>query len=135
VLKFAFLYFRHSLKNTGGFNMIVSNEKNVDGKKVNMAGAKDVEMKVLVSPKEGWDGYIMRIFEIDENGHTPRHKHPWPHINYIISGRGILHYSGEDHEIEEGGFAYLHAGVEHQFLNTGKGKLRLICIVPEEGHK
>lgn len=47
-------------------------------------------MKVLVSPKEGWDGYVMRVFEVGEAGFTPKHRHPWPHINYVLEGMGEL---------------------------------------------
>lgn len=115
--------------------MIVSHKKKVEGVRVEHPEVKDAIMKVLISPKEGWEGHVMRIFELGEGGYTPRHTHPWPHINYIISGKGKLHLGGEDHDIEAGSFAYVPAGKLHQFSNKGKEKLEFICIVPEEGHK
>lgn len=114
--------------------MIISHLDKVNPLKVEKADTQGVSMRVLMTRKEGWEGYIMREFELDEGGHTPRHSHPWPHINYIISGEGKLHLNGEDHRIQAGGFAYLPSNSEHQFSNMGKEKLRFICIVPEHGH-
>ncbi|WP_425447522.1 cupin domain-containing protein [Dethiothermospora halolimnae] len=115
--------------------MIVSHKDNVKEKRINNPEVKDALMKVLISPKEGWEGHVMRVFELGEGGHTPRHTHPWPHINYIIKGEGVLHLEGEDKEIKAGSFAYVPAGKLHQFMNKGKETLEFICIVPEEGHK
>lgn len=115
--------------------MIVSHKNKVEGKKVDHPEVKDAMMKVLVSPKEGWEGNVMRVFTLEEGGYTPRHSHPWPHINYIISGKGTLHLDGEDHDLEAGSFAYVPADKLHQFQNKGNEKFEFICIVPEEGHK
>ncbi len=115
--------------------MIVSHKRDVKGVKIESPEVKDALMKVLISPKEGWKGYAMRVLELGEGGYTPKHTHPWPHINYIISGKGVLHLDGENHEIEAGSFAYVPSGKLHQFSNKGKEKFEFICIVPEEGHK
>ena len=96
-------------------------------------GVQDVVKRVLVSPGEGWDGWVMRLFEIAPGGHTPRHVHPWPHINFVASGAGELHLDGEDYEIEAGSFAFVPAGDEHQFSATGDTPLSFVCIVPAEG--
>ncbi|MBS4537634.1 cupin domain-containing protein [Clostridium sp. D2Q-11] len=115
--------------------MIVSNEKDIKGVEVKNPEVKNAVMKALISPKEGWDGHVMRVMEVGEEGYTPRHSHPWPHINYMLEGKGVLHIDGEDHEVEAGSFAYVPADKLHQFKNVGEGKFRFICIVPEEGHK
>jgi len=115
--------------------MIVSHLDEVKGIKIENKEAKGVVMKVLISPNEGWEGYVMREFEVDEGGHTPRHSHPWPHINYFISGEGELYLKGEKHKLKPGGFSYIPANTEHQFRNIGKEKFRFICIVPKDGHK
>jgi len=96
-------------------------------------GVQDVVKRVLVSPGEGWDGWVMRLFEIAPGGHTPRHVHPWPHINFVAAGAGELHLDGEDYEIEAGSFAFVPAGDEHQFSATGDTPLSFVCVVPAEG--
>ena len=115
--------------------MIISELDKVDSVPVVYKEAKGASMRVLISPKEGWEGHVMREFELEPGGYTPKHCHPWPHINYIISGKGHLHFEGTDTEITAGSFAYVPANAEHQFKNLGTDKLKFICIVPEEGHK
>lgn len=115
--------------------MIVSHKDKVEGIKMDHPEVKDAVMRALISPKEGWEGYVMRIIELGEGGYSPKHTHPWPHINFIVSGKGILHLDGEDHKVEAGSFAYVPSDKLHQFSNNGKGKFEFICIVPEDGHK
>ncbi len=129
------LYNKNNLIYKGGFTMIVSHKNNVKGAKIESPEVKDALMKVLVSPKEGWEGYVMRVVELGTGGYSPKHTHPWPHINYVISGKGVLHLDGEDNELEAGAFAYVPSGKLHQFRNNGNEKFEFICIVPEEGHK
>jgi quercetin dioxygenase-like cupin family protein len=96
-------------------------------------GIQDVMKRVLVSPAEGWDGWVMRLFDVEPGGHTPRHAHDWPHINFIAAGSGTLHLDGEDYRIEAGSFAFVPAGLVHQFSADAGGSLSFVCIVPEHG--
>jgi len=115
--------------------MIVSHKKDVEGVKINNPEVRDALMKVLISPKEGWEGNVMRVLQLGVEGYTPKHSHEWPHINYIISGKGRLHLDGEDHDLESGSFAFVPGGKIHQFSNQGNEPFEFMCIVPEEGHK
>lgn len=115
--------------------MIVAHEKDLKGLEMQGDLVKNVVKKVLISPKEGWEGYVMRVFDIDAGGYTPKHSHLWPHINYVIKGKGILHLDGIDHEVEAGSYAYVPGNKIHQFSNRGEEQLSFICIVPEEGDK
>ena len=72
-------------------------------------------------------------FHPKEGGTTPHHAHPWPHINYIISGRGTLCLDGKDTSLGEGSVAYVPSNTKHQFKNDAKEDFVFICIVPEEG--
>jgi quercetin dioxygenase-like cupin family protein len=96
-------------------------------------GIDGVMKRVLVSPADGWDGWVMRLFDVDPGGHTPRHKHDWPHINFVASGRGTLLVDGVDHPLEAGSYAYVPAGREHQFRAAADAPLSFVCIVPEGG--
>ena len=114
--------------------MIVANEKDVHAMVMESPEVKEAAMKALISPQEGWEGYVMRVIELGQGGYSPRHTHDWPHINYVLEGSGSLHINGEDTPIEAGSYAYVPAGSLHQYKNEGSGKFRFICIVPEEGH-
>jgi quercetin dioxygenase-like cupin family protein len=118
-----------------GGNMIIDNEKRLDSTPIDNPEVKNVAMKVLISPKEGWNDHVMRLFELSDGGHTPKHIHPWPQINYILEGCGTLYFDGKDYPIEAGSYAFVPAGTEHQFKNSSGQLLRFICIVPKEGHQ
>ncbi len=66
-----------------------------------MDTAKNVSKQTPISGKEGWDGWSMRIFTLGKDGYTPRHKHSWPHINYIIKGTGTLFIDGEEKPVKQ----------------------------------
>ncbi|NLW07455.1 MAG: cupin domain-containing protein [Clostridia bacterium] len=113
--------------------MIVSHIDKLTGTPVKGPEIKGTSKKVLVSPKEGWEGWCMRLFTIEVGGATSKHTHPWPHINYITSGRGILHLDGQEHQVSAGSFAYIPEGKPHQFRNDAEEEFSFICIVPQEG--
>lgn len=102
---------------------------------VNMGGAKGVTKQVPIAGGEGWQDYVLRVFTLAPGGSTPRHDHPWPHINWVVGGAGRIHLEGADHAVREGSYAYIPAGALHQFTNTGREPLIFICIVPPEGER
>ncbi|NLL20037.1 MAG: cupin domain-containing protein [Clostridia bacterium] len=113
--------------------MIVGRSEDIAGIRLQGEGINQVTKKVLVSPAEGWEGWVMRLFELDAGGYTPRHSHDWPHINWIVSGEGTLYLDGREHAIRAGDYAYVPNKVLHQFKAADNSGLSFICIVPEEG--
>ncbi|SMB79746.1 Cupin domain-containing protein [Desulfonispora thiosulfatigenes DSM 11270] len=113
--------------------MIVSHSKDVQG--INNAGNENVLKKVLISPEVGWKDYVMRLFELSpgKDACSLRHSHEWPHIVYIVEGKGIIHLDGADNEVKAGSFAYIPGGKIHQFVNNSSEKFSFLCIVPPEG--
>jgi quercetin dioxygenase-like cupin family protein len=115
--------------------VFVGNVKNLDEIKVSAPGVVNAFKKSLIGPREGWEGWVMRLFTLRERGCSPCHAHPWPHINYILGGQGVLSAEGKETPLEEGSVAYVPSNVEHQFISTGDKDFVFICIVPEEGDK
>jgi quercetin dioxygenase-like cupin family protein len=107
--------------------------KDLDAEPMAMEGARDVSKRVLVSPRDGWDGWVMRAFEMGPGGHTPRHVHAWPHINIGLEGEGVVAIGEEEHPLSAGSYAFVPAGVVHQFRNSGPAPFAFVCIVPQEG--
>lgn len=114
--------------------MIVGNVKDLEMKKIDSDQVKEAGIQVLVSPKEGWDSHVMRVLELGIEGYSPKHQHPWPHINYVIEGSGVLMIDGKDYPITPGSYAYVPKDTLHQFRNVGETPFKFICIVPSEGH-
>ncbi|MFA5467055.1 MAG: cupin domain-containing protein [Candidatus Izemoplasmatales bacterium] len=105
------------------------------GKPILSSEASKANMKVLVSPKEGWDNHVMRLIEVAPNGYTPKHQHPWEHINFVVGGLGELLIEGKTEAVRPGHYAYIPKDTIHQFRNAGNEPFSFICIVPKEGHK
>lgn len=115
--------------------MFISSTKEILKAAINMPGVSGAVKQTLVGPAEGWEGWVMRLFTLTPGGYTPRHTHPWPHINYIVSGKGNLFLGGKDNVMEAGSVAYIPGDAEHQFQNRGEEDFSFICIVPVEGDK
>lgn len=115
--------------------MFVGHVREKEEVTVNLPGAAGVTKQSLIGPAEGWAGWVMRQFTLAPGGFTPRHRHPWPHINYVVAGAGQLYLEDQEYQLEPGTIAYIPGGAEHQFLNTGTKALVFLCIVPEEGDK
>ncbi len=100
---------------------------------VKMDGVVGTSKSVPIGKAEGWNDYTMRVFKIAPGGHTPRHKHDWEHVNYIMSGKGRLTIGGKVHELSHKDFAFVPPDIEHQFENPYGEPFEFICIVPNRG--
>jgi len=112
---------------------MVGHKQDLEGTRLAGDGLEGVVKRLLIGPAQGWQGWALRLFELEPGGHTPRHSHPWPHINYVTAGRGTLHVDGVDSAVSAGSYAYVPAGATHQFANAGDATFAFLCIVPEEG--
>lgn len=101
---------------------------------INHPQALNAQMKVLIGPSEGWSDHVMRVIELAPGGYSPKHTHPWPHINYVLEGEGSLFLDSVENPIVAGTTVFVPEGALHQFSNTGKTVLKFICIVPLHGH-
>lgn len=115
--------------------MPVGHVNELESKEIVSPLAKQAKMKVLVGTQEGWDNHVMRVLEVEAGGFSPRHQHPWPHINYVLEGEGTLFLNGIENPIKAGSYAFIPSNELHQFQNTSQSTLKFICIVPTEGHK
>ena len=115
--------------------MIVANEKEVAATTIESPEVNAAAIKALIGPDQGWGDHVLRVIELGDKGYSPAHAHPWPHINYMLEGEGVLIMEGKEHPVEAGSYAYVPAGTHHQFRNIGPGTFRFICIVPKEGHQ
>ena len=98
-----------------------------------MEGAKGVLKQIPLSKKDGVPTFSFRVFTIEPGGHTPLHRHPFEHMNYVIEGKGALVTEDREHELRQGDFALILPGETHQFKNTSKSQnLLVICAVPKE---
>lgn len=100
---------------------------------IKMDGAKNVKIRWLIDKSNEKDGFSMRYFEIEKNGYTPFHSHPWEHEIFVINGKGKLKYEDKEFELSPGISAFIPPNKKHQFLNTGDTTFNMICVIPSYG--
>ena len=109
---------------------INTNEEIVAGK-VEVEGAKDVRMKILIGPGDRSDNIIMRYFTVAPGGNTPFHQHNYEHVIKVESNRGIaVDENGVEHEVRKGQSLYVAPNDKHQFRNPFNEDFEFICIIP-----
>lgn len=98
-----------------------------------MEGAKRVYKQVPLSGKHGAPTFSFRVFTVEPGGHTPFHRHPYEHMNYVIDGQGILVAEDGEREVRAGDFALVLPGEKHQYRNASQTRnMVMICAVPVE---
>lgn len=109
--------------------MVIRNIDSVDRAGVDMAGASDVTMAVMVGRADGAPNFAMRQFVVEPGGHTPRHSHDYEHEVFVVSGAGTVLLEGQERPVRAGDVIYVPADEEHQFKAGGES-LRFLCLVP-----
>ena len=97
---------------------------------VQMEGASDVKMRMLIGPEEKAPNFHMRHFEVAPGGHTPHHTHDYEHEILILKGVGVAKSVEGDRDIQAGDVVFVTANEKHQFINAGDEPLEFICLVP-----
>jgi quercetin dioxygenase-like cupin family protein len=111
--------------------MKINNNEEIFAAEVEMEGAKDVKMKMLIGPKDGSENIFMRHFIIAPGGNTPFHQHNYEHLVKVESKHGIVvDEEGNEYEIRQGQSIYVKANEKHQFRNPFSEDFEFTCIIP-----
>jgi len=110
--------------------MKIEKSSNISKSPVRIEGAKDVEIRWLISKADGAENFAMRMFEIKPGGFTPLHTHPHEHEVFVVEGQGTFVCEGQQHEFGAEYVIFVPGGREHRFKNTGDSLLRMLCLIP-----
>ncbi len=91
-----------------------------------------VTMRVVIGPAEGAPVFNMRIFEVQPGRATPFHQHWWEHEVYILEGTAVLKLEKSETPLVPGTAILVERNEKHQFVNTGTGVMRFMCLVPQD---
>ena len=97
---------------------------------VAMDGAAKVKERWLLTKEMGAPNFAMRVFEVEPNGYSPLHKHPWEHEVFILEGEGELFDGENSTPFKPSDVVFVPPDEMHQFKNTGKNTLKFICLIP-----
>jgi len=109
--------------------MLIRHIDEVERRPVDMEGAEDVTMAMMVGRADGAPTFALRQFVVAPGGHTPRHSHDYEHEVFVVSGRGTVLLEGAERPLKAGDVVFVPADEEHQFKAAGE-PLRFLCLVP-----
>ena len=87
----------------------------------------------LIARQVSPPNFAMRLFDVAPGATTPYHQHPWEHEVFIVEGSGELRTADNRQSFEAGQAVYVPPNDLHQFENTGSGRLKFICVIPNSG--
>lgn len=94
-------------------------------------GTEGVDFKQLIGRSARPPHFYMRLFDISPGGHTPKHAHEWEHEVFVVKGSGKIVLKDREENLTEGDAVYVEPEEIHQFVNSSKSLLRLICVIPK----
>jgi quercetin dioxygenase-like cupin family protein len=110
--------------------MLIRRADEMEGKPVEMQGADRVVMRLMVGRADDAPTFSMRHFTVEAGGHTPRHRHNYEHEVFVVEGAGQVEQDGELADLRPGDVLFVRPDAVHQFVNTGDGPFKFLCIVP-----
>ena len=97
---------------------------------LDLPGAKDISLRVIIGQEDGAPNFTMLLLEIAPGGNGPDHTHPWEELIFVKTGIGQVKSGEETRPIGPGTAVFLAPGEPHQFLNIGSEPLEFLCIIP-----
>ena len=95
-------------------------------------GASKVKVKWLITKAMGAKNFAMRLFEVEPNGYSPLHTHPWEHEVFILEGKGIVFDGEKATPFKANDVVFIPSDERHQFKNTGRKQLKFLCLIPNK---
>lgn len=115
--------------------MKVFNYETVTAENVKEVDASKVKVRWLITKELGAPNFAMRLFEVEPNGYSPLHTHPWEHEVFILEGDGVLSDGKKSTPLKPNDVVFTLPDEWHQFKNTGKKTLKFLCLIPHPREK
>ncbi len=108
--------------------MIVRDYRGVESKP--SEGAQGASIRWVISKADGAPNFAMRVIEVQPGCATPHHSHAWEHEVFVLDGEGAVKGAESNRTICPGSVVFVPGDETHQFVNTGDGVLRFLCLIP-----
>lgn len=97
-------------------------------------GAANIRIRWAVGDDDGAPNVALRVFDVEQGGHTPLHEHAWEHAVFVLGGDGVVvRPDGAEEPLKSGDVVYVPPGERHSFRNAGAETFRFICVIPSQG--
>ena len=116
--------------------MLIKKIADIPAEQVQNEGAQNATVRVLFGRTDGAPTFAMRQFELEIDGATPFHTHPFEHQILILQGQLALVSEQGEIPVSPGDVVMVLPGEKHQFRNVSKTKpAKMICVIPLEFQK
>jgi quercetin dioxygenase-like cupin family protein len=102
----------------------------IEAAPVTTDGAVGCRIRCLIGADDGAPSFTMRQFEVAPGGHTPLHTHGHEHEVFVLEGSGKIVGETAEYPLLPGTAAFVPPHETHQFVNTGQGPLKFLCLIP-----
>jgi quercetin dioxygenase-like cupin family protein len=89
------------------------------------------KLKIRWLNDEGSRNFAVRHIEVEPDGYSPYHSHPWEHEIFVLEGSGTAVGEKAVESISVGDLVSIPVNEVHQIKNTGEKTLRLLCMIPK----
>ena len=95
-------------------------------------GAENVRVRYLIDERHGSNHFALRLYSVENGGHTALDQHGYEHQVYILGGEGQL--KGEDgngpvlRALHAGDTIIIPSNAVHQFINGRDEPLVFLCV-------
>ena len=110
--------------------MKITHYSDIPSKHFDSESVKGVSARVAIGKADGAENFCMRVFEVAENGYSPRHSHEWEHEIFIHAGNGEVLCKNKWIAIRPGCAVFIPGNEDHQIRNTGNTPLVFACLIP-----
>ncbi len=111
-------------------SMLLRRADEIPGTPVDMEGADNVTMRIMIGRDDGAPNFAMRHFSVQQGGHTPKHQHDYEHEAVILGGYGTVEVNGTSREVVPGDVLFVEPNALHQFRADKGQSLQFLCFVP-----
>lgn len=110
--------------------MKITHYSKIEPKSYSGDNVKEVKGRVAIGKADGAQNFCMRVFELSQEGYTPRHSHEWEHEIFFHNGKGQVFCDNKWIDVEKGSIAFIPGNEEHQIRNNGTQTLVFVCLIP-----
>jgi len=103
--------------------------QNVEAKDADKGSSK-LRVRWLITKEIGAENFAMRLFEMEPEGYSPFHSHPWEHEVFILEGEGLVAGKEEEKRFRTGDVIFIPPNEKHQFKNSTKKTVKFLCLIP-----
>lgn len=93
-------------------------------------GTCKLTVRWLITQGMGAENFAMRLFEMEPEGYSLLHSHPWEHELFILEGGGVVVEGKEERQFRAGDVIFIPPNEKHQFKKQYRKNCEVYLLNP-----